>query len=407
MVEKDPRFVEAVLMESSDIVRYQKNVLIVANRNGVVLRASGISAVNNGSFYHVRFEGDELVLYRSIAGAFTELASISGLPTTIVNRRLEVSIANIPQPDQDHVQISATLFSNSTGTTALGTLNFTDTSADAITRAGTVGFRSFNTAAGDTRSTYDDLKVTSTRSNLFFYDDYHNGTALRMQTFNNSGTSNGTGSVVSEKYQFSHGTSSQTSLGLVDFDSATQNWLNVGATTLMRVNSGGTGSAALGGGLVLRETGVDSNSSTNAGEFYHYRLLRNESGNVFQANLLRKDGAAGFATLSTINLSDLLIPESVNIFLNFSAVNEGANVRLVGFASLSPDFSNPFGMINFLDTSANAIRTAGSAGFRYFGVGTANFDNFTVTDLSIPEPTTAALGTFAIAGLMLRRRRMA
>ena len=380
------------------------------NFNGVVLRASNITASNNGNFYHVRIEGNELVLYRAIAGSFTELASISGLaglPGTITNRRLEVSIANIAQPDQDHVKISATLFNDAAGTTALGTLNFTDTSADAITRAGTVGYRSFNTAAGDTRSTFDNLKVTSTKGNLLFYDDYHNGTALRMQTFNNGGTSNGTGSVTAEKYQFSHGTTPLTSLGLVDFDSATQNWLNVGATALMRMNTNGTGNGTAAGGLILRETDVASNSSTLAGEFYHYRLQRIETTNQFQANLLRKDGVAGFVTLgSAVTLSDLLIPESTNIFLNFSAVNEGAGVRLIGFASLNQDFSNPFGLINFLDTSANAIRTAGSAGFRYFGVGTANFDNFTVTDLSIPEPATATLGLLALGGLMLRRRRM-
>ncbi len=46
VVEKDPRFVEAVLSESSDIVRYQKNVLIVAHRIGVVMANAGIDQSN-------------------------------------------------------------------------------------------------------------------------------------------------------------------------------------------------------------------------------------------------------------------------------------------------------------------------------------------------------------------------
>ena len=46
VVEKDPRFVQAVLSESSDIVRYQKNVLIVAHRIGVVMANAGIDQSN-------------------------------------------------------------------------------------------------------------------------------------------------------------------------------------------------------------------------------------------------------------------------------------------------------------------------------------------------------------------------
>ncbi len=46
VVEKDPRFVEVVLSESSDIVRYQKNVLIVAHRIGVVMANAGIDQSN-------------------------------------------------------------------------------------------------------------------------------------------------------------------------------------------------------------------------------------------------------------------------------------------------------------------------------------------------------------------------
>lgn len=46
VVEKDPRFVEAVLSESSEVVRYQKNVLIVAHRIGVVMANAGIDQSN-------------------------------------------------------------------------------------------------------------------------------------------------------------------------------------------------------------------------------------------------------------------------------------------------------------------------------------------------------------------------
>ncbi len=46
IVDKDPRFVEAVLMEASDVVRYQKNVLIVAHRIGIVMANAGIDHSN-------------------------------------------------------------------------------------------------------------------------------------------------------------------------------------------------------------------------------------------------------------------------------------------------------------------------------------------------------------------------
>ena len=58
VVEKDPRFVEAVLRESSDIVRYQKNVLIVANRFGVVMANAGIDHSNIDN----REAGDRVLL---------------------------------------------------------------------------------------------------------------------------------------------------------------------------------------------------------------------------------------------------------------------------------------------------------------------------------------------------------
>ncbi len=46
VVDKDPRFVEAVLQESAEVVRYQKNVLIVEHRIGIVMANAGIDQSN-------------------------------------------------------------------------------------------------------------------------------------------------------------------------------------------------------------------------------------------------------------------------------------------------------------------------------------------------------------------------
>src|SRR5690349_20458334 len=45
-VGKDPRLVELILRESTEIVRYRKGVLIVAHRNGTILANAGIDASN-------------------------------------------------------------------------------------------------------------------------------------------------------------------------------------------------------------------------------------------------------------------------------------------------------------------------------------------------------------------------
>ena len=53
-VDKDPRLVELVLQESTEIVRYRKGVLVVAHRNGTVLANAGIDASNvAGDDHHV------------------------------------------------------------------------------------------------------------------------------------------------------------------------------------------------------------------------------------------------------------------------------------------------------------------------------------------------------------------
>ena len=54
-VDKDPRLVEIILSESSEVIRYRKGVLIVAHRLGFVMANAGIDRSNSG-------EDDELVI---------------------------------------------------------------------------------------------------------------------------------------------------------------------------------------------------------------------------------------------------------------------------------------------------------------------------------------------------------
>jgi coenzyme F420-0:L-glutamate ligase / coenzyme F420-1:gamma-L-glutamate ligase len=53
--DKDPRLVEIILSESSEVIRYRKDVLIVAHRLGFVMANAGIDRSNSG-------EDDELVI---------------------------------------------------------------------------------------------------------------------------------------------------------------------------------------------------------------------------------------------------------------------------------------------------------------------------------------------------------
>ncbi len=55
-VDKDPRLVEVILSESSEVVRYRKGVLIVAHRLGFVMANAGIDRSNSGD------ADDELVI---------------------------------------------------------------------------------------------------------------------------------------------------------------------------------------------------------------------------------------------------------------------------------------------------------------------------------------------------------
>ena len=53
-VDKDPRLVELILRESSEVVRHRKGVLVVAHRCGAVLANAGIDASNvTGDDHHV------------------------------------------------------------------------------------------------------------------------------------------------------------------------------------------------------------------------------------------------------------------------------------------------------------------------------------------------------------------
>jgi coenzyme F420-0:L-glutamate ligase/coenzyme F420-1:gamma-L-glutamate ligase len=48
-VDKDPRLVELILRESTEVVRHRKGVLVVAHRSGIVLANAGIDASNVAS----------------------------------------------------------------------------------------------------------------------------------------------------------------------------------------------------------------------------------------------------------------------------------------------------------------------------------------------------------------------
>ena len=53
-VDKDPRLVELILRESTEVVRHRKGVLVVAHRSGIVLANAGIDASNvAGDVHHV------------------------------------------------------------------------------------------------------------------------------------------------------------------------------------------------------------------------------------------------------------------------------------------------------------------------------------------------------------------
>lgn len=56
-IDKDPRYVEIVLSEAAEVVRYRKNILIVAHRLGYVMANAGIDQSNIE-----QIDGEERVL---------------------------------------------------------------------------------------------------------------------------------------------------------------------------------------------------------------------------------------------------------------------------------------------------------------------------------------------------------
>ena len=167
-------------------------------------------------------------------------------------------------------------------------------------------------------------------------------------------------------------------------------WENVEVSALMRLNTFDTGSNNQSG-IFARANDVTSPSNSES-SYYLYRLNRQESSSISQAQLLRKSAGGSFDWLEILGLPSLdSVPESEDIFLklNVETLPGGSAVRVEGMASLFEDFSNPFGIIDFLDTSAERLLGPGSAGFRVYGVGPVNFDNFTVR--TVPEPGAIAL----------------
>ncbi len=84
-VDKDPRLVELILRESTEVVRHRTNVLVVAHRNGYVLANAGIDASNAGEG-----DGDSHVLLlpedcnRSCRDIRRRLAERTGVEIAVV-----------------------------------------------------------------------------------------------------------------------------------------------------------------------------------------------------------------------------------------------------------------------------------------------------------------------------------
>lgn len=368
------------------------------NDNGLIVRARGITSTASGNFYHVRFQGDglELVRFNGGSGSVLTFSPTSESIAAPANRWLRVSIANVPTPATDQVRIHAELSKNDTFTQIIGTLDYLDTSSSAVTRAGGVGYRSNNTVGSSSRSVFDDLAVANTNPDLLWYDDYADNTAPRMTRYLSGSR---TQTMISGKYQFD---GSGAAIALLDFPTETSDpqWAYLRVNALMRLNT----TSQEDGGLIFRARGVDS-ATTGDGDYYMYRLSRDETGGQYVAQLYRHNDGVGFTQLGSMNIGAAGVPESVNIFLQVDSFPEPAGVVIRAMASLSPDFSNPYGIFNYLDSSPSALFAPGTAGFRVNGSGAINFDNFTI--MAIPEPASLvllALGGLGVLGFGRRER---
>ena len=82
-VDKDPRLVELILQESTEVVRYRKGVLVVAHRRGYVLANAGIDASNvAGDDEHVLLLPEDC--NRSCRDIRARLAARTGVGTAVI-----------------------------------------------------------------------------------------------------------------------------------------------------------------------------------------------------------------------------------------------------------------------------------------------------------------------------------
>jgi hypothetical protein len=369
------------------------------NDNGLILRARGIADTASGNFYHVRFQGNalELMRFNGGVGAALKTSTTSESIAAPADRWLRVSIENVPKTDTDGVKIHAELSKTVDFSQIIATLDYLDTSTSAITRAGGVGYRSDNTVSASSRAVFDDLVVNGDNPSVLWYDDYNDGTAPRMVSYLSGSRSQ---SIVSQKYNFD---GSGAAIGLLNFPAETSrgDWTNTQTSAMMRLNT--MSATQEDGGLIFRARGVDS-ATTGDGDYYLYRLFREEAGTgQYLAQLFRHDDGAGFTQLGSINLSAANVPESTNIYLRAEATDVPGGVYVLAMSSLNADFSNPYGLFSYLDNSPKALFGPGSAGFRVNGSGAINFDNFTV--MAIPEPAgLLLLGLGGLIAVAFRRR---
>lgn len=375
------------------------------NQNGLIARARDVTATG-GDYYHARLNGDLIQVFRFNNGV-TTLVGSTPTPSlgTIIDRLFRLRTQNIANAGTDQVRITVELYNGANlASGVMQSLSVTDTSANALTRAGGAGVRSFHPIAANSgqRATFDNFRVTSDHPNLLWYDDHADNRAIRTESFTAGGA---TSAVVNQRREFFVG-AGDAGLSLVDFDSRTSqsDWADVVAGATLRLNTNTGGSGAMAGGLVLRETGA--NSASGSGDYYAYRLTRDENTGNHLADLVRVN-AGSETLLGQTSLADADIAESVNLFLRFQTYNVAGGVALSAAFSQDPAFGTLLGALNLVDTDAARLTGPGSAGVFTQGlsglVGAAiNFDNFSVT-VAVPEPST---GLLLLLGVGLFRRAL-